>query len=72
MLEEYCYYSPSYVDLTWNPVSAEYVAKCVLKSCPELNMATVLRVLSRDSDGRFYGFEINDWVRYFKEKMYLN
>lgn len=67
----YSYYSADYTEYKWKEVSENYVVKRVLKVCPDLNEDFVRYVLNRDGDGKYFDFEVADWVKYFKQKYYL-
>lgn len=69
---DYVYYLPDYVSCEWREVDLSFVVKSVLSSCPFLDSDTVISVLKKDGDGRFFDFEVSDWVEYFKEGYYLN
>lgn len=66
------YYSPSYVDNHWVKVSVYDVAFAVLGACDGLELGHILDVLDTYSDGKFFSFEIPDWIEFFRKKLYLN
>lgn len=70
-MNSYDYYSANYVESSWKIVSEDYVVKRVLRSCPELSEILVRFVLRRDGDGKYFGFEVSDWIKYFKQRKYI-
>ena len=70
-MEDYSYYSADFVEYSWKEVSEKYIIKRVLKACPDLKEDFVRYVLNRDGDGKYFDFEVADWVKYFKQKYYL-
>lgn len=69
---DYSYFSADYIDYSWKEVSENHVIRSVLRACPDLSAKFVAYVLRRDGDGHYFDFEVNDWVKYFKLKYYLN
>ena len=67
----YSYYSVDYVEYSWQEVSEKYVIDRVLSVCPDLTENLVRHVLRRDGDGKYFDFEVKDWIDYFKFKYYL-
>lgn len=70
-MNDYSYYSADYVEYSWKAVSEKYVVNRVLNACGNLNENFVRFILSRDGDGKYFDFEVADWVKYFKQKYYL-
>ena len=55
----------------WKTVPREKVISRILHAVPDVNVHTVSKMLDKYSDGVFYDFETKDWIKFFKEKMYL-